>query len=62
MKERHLAEERRLLRAALELCDWIMLRAAKVLGIEFSTLQRIVKRHPDVQKTLKRRGRGPGRP
>jgi hypothetical protein len=63
MLQTHLhAEERKMLHTALEGNGWVMLRAAKHLGMAFSSFQRALARHPDLAEELETKGRRPGRP
>lgn len=63
MKERHVAEERALLRDALEKANWFVRPAAKIAGIPHNSFQQAIDlRHPELKSELEKKGHAPGRP
>lgn len=55
LKEQMREKERRELVRALESGEWKLVPAAERLGMEVSSLQRVLGRHPDVEAERKRR-------
>ena len=62
IKEFAHATEAAELRAAFVACEWVLSHTARRLGIRYSSLQRILDRHPELQEELGRLGRRQGRP
>lgn len=50
------------LRCALVAGDWYLYRAAHLLGVQVSTLQRWLDRHPEIEAERKAHARPRGRP
>lgn len=62
MQERHRIEEEALVWSALEGAEWYVGRAAKMLGINESSLRAIIERHEMLKDEIHWRRKGPGRP
>ena len=59
---RHRLEEVRLIRAALERCEWRLLTAARELGVTEQLLRRRVEAYPALAADYAERNGGRGRP
>lgn len=61
LKPRIQAAERDLIEGALIASNWVIARAARALSMPPTTLRDMVKRHPDLAKRCRGRGRPPGK-